>query len=749
MKNAAMFFYISIVIMMLSTFSLQAQIDEVDYWAVPWTIIGDSTLTPDRNDKLILTGKITETGSGLPIAGALVSADFLKHYDYSDENGEYALEMPPGRYRIKIKQLGMLPVYIRARVYESGVLNATMEEGVVQLTSITITSRPIDSNIKASLPGLSKMNVEEIKTLPTLMGEVDIVKSLQLMPGVSSVGEGSAGINVRGGRVDQNLVLMNDVPLFNTAHALGFVSALNQDIIKDFSLYKGNVPAQLGGRASSVIEINTRRGDFDEWKFQGGVAPVSSRFTGEGPVGENSSLLLAGRISHSNWFLKKIDDPDVNKSKVRFNDMYLGFSHRFSENSSADFFFYGSHDSFQFSDRFGYRWSNYIASARWQSLADRKVSPTLSTAYGYFENVLFEPSGTDAREITNTMHYLQLKETLHYIPVEGHDIKGGAVATGYLPQDEVRSGYKGNPSIVPRRAGKSSGLEWAVFLNDDFEVSENISISAGIRYSRYHQIGPDTLYHFQPGRPRSVGAIADTTQVSNRKAIHSYGGLEPRISMRMNVAKDQSLKISYNRMMQYIHLISNTTAPSPIDLWQVSTEHIPPQQVDNLSAGFFWNLKDNLWETSVEFFYKRMDNLVEYKDFPQLFLNDHLETELLSGIGRARGAELYIRRLKGRWTGWLSYTYSQTDVKVSSPHDEERINGGEWYPSNYNKPHTVNLVLNKHMRRKSAFSLIVTYNTGRPFTAIESSYITGGTVIPVYSDRNKYTIPNYSEWIFP
>jgi hypothetical protein len=731
-------------LLFLSAHVSPAQVQEVDDWDVPWTNVGDSTKTRDRESKLVVTGKIINGETGQPVSGASVSVDFFKHYDYSDENGNYVLELPPDNYRVKIKQLGMLPVFFRIRVFSNGVLNVEMREGVVELKEVLITSRPIDSNIKGSIPGLTKMNVMEIETLPTLMGEVDIVKSLQLMPGVSSVGEGASGINVRGGRVDQNLVLMNDVPVFNTAHALGFVSAFNQDIIENFSLYKGNVPANLGGRASSVIEINTRRGNFDEWEFQGGVGPISSRFTMEGPVIEKkSSLLIAGRISHSNWFLKKVSDPDVSKSLVSFNDGYAGFSHRFNQNSTADVTFYSSHDTFRFSDRFGYRWNNYLANARWQSMADRKLSPTLAASYGRFKNILFKPSGVDASEITNTMDYFQVKESFNYIPTDDHDIVGGIAAIAYLAGDELLKGYRGNSFIAPKKTGKSSGIELAAFVNDDLRLNENISISAGMRYVQYYHLGPDTTFRYAPGLTRSVSTITDTAIYSGFNFIKGFSGLEPRISMRINIKSNQSVKLSYNRMRQYIHLISNTAAPTPIDLWQVSTEFSPPQIADNYSVGYFLNVKDNLWETSVEIFYKQMDNLVEYKDFPTLINNFHLETELLSGQGRAYGAELYIRRLKGRWTGWLSYTYSQTEMMVSSAIEGESINAGEWFPNNYNKPHNINLVLNKSMRRQSAFSLIFSFNTGRPFTAIESSYIAGGTVVPVFSERNKYKIPNY------
>jgi len=722
--------------------ALCTQAQESNEWSVPWTIVGDSSIN-DPGARFVVTGKITSLESAKPISGALVSADFLKHYDYSDENGNYVLELPSGNYKIKVKQLGMLPVYLRVKVFGNGALNVSMQEGVVQLTEVLISSRPIDSNVKQSVPGLTKLNVQEVRTLPTLMGEVDIVKSLQLMPGVTSVGEGSSGMNVRGGRVDQNLVLLNDVPLFNASHALGFVSAFNQDVVDDFSLYKGNVPAHFGGRAAAVIDINTRRGNFERWGFQGGVGPISSRFAAEGPViKDKSSVLFAGRISHANWVLKKVSDPDVSKSEVLFNDGYFGFAHRFTENNTADLTAYASHDSFRFSDRFGFRWNNYLINARWQTHANRKISPLLSVAYGHFSNTLFEPSGPTASQITNAMDYFQLKETLYYIPTDRHDIHGGIAAIAYLPRDEVKEGYEDNPVVIRKSAGKSSGLEWAVFLNDDFELNEKISLSAGLRYAQYHHIGADTVYRYATG-VRSENRVMDTSFYAGGEIIKSFGGLEPRLSVRVILRENQSLKAGYNRMRQYIHLISNTTAPTPIDLWQVSTTHTPPQKADNYSIGYFWNINDNVWETSAELFYKDMNNLVEYRDFAELQLNDHLETELLTGKGRAWGAELFIRKLKGRLTGWLSYTYSRTEIMVSSPLATESINNGEWFPSNYHKPHSFNFVLNRQLGRRGAFSLIFVYNSGRPFTAVESSYLTNGTVVPIYSERNAHTIPDY------
>ena len=714
-----------------------------DWNVIPQVVIGDSS-TLNTSGKVLVTGTVSRKDTGAPVSGASVSADLFKHFDYSDQYGRYLLEMPAGRYRITVRYVGMKPKYIRLLVLSDGLLNMEMEEGTTELAEVVISSRAIDSNVKQSLTGLTKLNVEEVKTLPTMMGEVDIIKTLQLMPGVTSVGEGSSGFNVRGGRTDQNLILLNDVPLFNTSHALGFVSGFNQDVIRDFSLYKGSVPAQFGGRASSVLEINTRTGNLEEWDFLGGVSPVSSRLMAEGPlVKGKTSILAAGRISHADWFLKKVSNPDVKNSSAFFYDAFASVSHRFSENSSAELIYYSSQDDFSFAKQFEYSWDNQIINARWQGLANRKASPSVSLSYGQYRSTLIDPAPPEGSELTMTMRYFKFRTSVNYVQDDRHNAVAGIETTGYIPRPEMQKPYGEDSGVARKQTDRNHGIEGSIFINDDFKITESLSISAGLRYSHYAHIGPDTVFGYSDAGPPTLTTISDTSYYANRNPIQTFGGFEPRLSLRINITPDQSIKLSYTRMRQYIHQISNTTAPTPIDLWQVSNEYFPPQIADNYAFGYFANLKNNTWETSAEVFYKDMDNLIEYKDFPDLYMNNHLETELRPATGRAYGGEVYIRKIRGKWTGWVSYTYSQTEVKVNSTFPSEAVNNGEWYPSSYNKPHTLNVVINRALRKKSAISLIVSYNTGRPLTAIEDSYLVGDVVVPVYSDRNKYNIPNY------
>ncbi len=643
----------------------------------------------------------------------------------------------------------MLTQYYNLRVFSAGLFDFKMTEGVTSLEEVIISARSLDANVKETIAGISKLNVQEIKSLPTFMGEVDILKSIQTLPGVTSVGEGSSGFNVRGGRVDQNLVLLDGAPIFNSAHALGFISGYNQDVINNFTLYKGNVPASFGGRASSVLEVTTRQGDFTDWKFQGGVGPVSSRFLAEGPLKKDkTSLLVAARTSYTDWLLRKVRNPDVKNSSLFFYDANLSLAHRFSPNSSLKVSTYSSRDYFRFSRQFAFAWENYLASAEWKAFANRKISPSTLLSYGQYKSTLIDPVSVTGSELNNKLNYLQLKEVVGYIPNDNHSINAGLELMGYFPKPEELKPY-GDSQVVPESVMKNKGIEAGLFINEEWTINEHLGLSAGLRYSMYSQVGDATVFGYGNSNERTVSTISDTTLYGKGEFVKTYAGLEPRVSLRVSLTKQQSIKIGYNRMRQYIHLISNTTSPTPVDLWQVSTSYLPPQIADNFSAGYFLNLGDNVWETSAEVFYKRMNNLVEYKDFPTLYLNSHIETELLRARGRAYGGELYLRKLKGNWKGWISYTYSLTEINVPLGLNSETINDGTWYPTNYNKPHTFNLVINRRgIHPNGAVSFIVSYNTGRPFTAVETSYQVGTTTVPVYSDRNKYQIPDYFRFDF-
>ncbi|MBN8575762.1 MAG: carboxypeptidase-like regulatory domain-containing protein [Cytophagales bacterium] len=692
---------------------------------------------------MIVTGTIRTRETGTPIAGASISVNGFKFFNYSDNNGRYILELPKGEYKVTVRHISTKTDYSRIKVLGSGVFDIELDEGVTSLESLTILARPIDANIQQSITGLTTLSTTEMKALPMLLGEVDIVKGIQLMPGVTSIGEGATGFNVRGGRSDQNLILLNEAPLFNTSHALGFVSSFSQEVVDNFDLYKGTIPAQYGGRASSVVSINTLNPKPEPWEYEGGIGPLTSRFTAKGVVREEkSALLISGRYAYPNWILKKVSNPDVNTSRTSFNDTYISYDHKINDGNKFKTFLYQSHDSFNWSDKFKYSWSNFLLQTSWVGFTNRKASPTVNLTYGQFKTTLVDPIEPTASQLQNCMRYLQLKSTLNYILNDFFTLTGGVESMFYFPNQEVKKGYGSNANLAPRSVLKNSGLENSAFINNEFTYKK-FAFTLGIRASHYLQVGPDSVYHYTDGQPRTLQSVIDTTYYEQLKPIQSYGGLEPRAGIRYSITKNQSIKIGYNRMRQYIHQISNTTTATPVDSWIASDQYIPPQLSDSYSVGYFVNLNDNVWETSLEVFGRRMKNIIEYIDFAQLNANPHLETELISSVGRSYGLELLLRKLKGRWTGWVSYSYSQSQIRTPATTGTFSINSGAWFPSNFNKPHVFNAVWTKKGYKNGAFSIIATYSSGRPITAIESSYIVNGSVIPVYSLRNQYKIPDY------
>ena len=719
----------------------QPAYSQTDWAAIPVITVGDSIT--DRSGRALITGLVRDV-NGAPLNAASVSFDLMKYFDYTDPQGRYVIECPPGEYRVIVRYMGMLPSYLRVRILGNGLLPIQMTEGVIDLETVVISTRARDANVKDALSGVNKLSVPELKVIPTLMGEVDILKALQTLPGVSSVGEGSSAINVRGGRADQNLILVNGAPLFNATHALGFVSGFNQDVLSGFTFYKGNIPANFGGRASAVLDVKFRNGDQSGWKYQGGIGLISSRFTVEGPLDSGrTSLLAAGRISHANWLRGTIDEPSVRNSALGFQDGTVVVGHRFNENSNLNLTLYASHDDFRFSDQFAFSWNNFIASLSWRALANRKASPVTSLSFGRYSNNLIDPGGFSRSVLFNAMNYLKFQEQVNWQQNENNSLTAGVEATLYYPSPEQRKAYQGSATVIPGQVNKNNGLEASVFVQDDITVNEHLSFSTGVRVSGYAHLGPDTIFRYAPNGPRTRETIIGKDVYDRPSVLYKTGGVEPRLSVRWSFGENQSVKAGYSRMIQYIHQISNTASPTPVDLWQVANGYLTPQRSHNLSVGYFRNFDDDMFETSAELFWKSMENLVEYKDFAMLYLNPHIETELVTGKGRAWGGELYLNKRKGWWTGWISYTYTRTDIKVSSPYPGESINSGKWFPSGYNKPHQFNLVINRRFFRRGGISLNTSYSSGRPLTAIETGYISDGVAVPVYSDRNKYRIGHY------
>jgi len=693
---------------------------------------------------VVISGTVTEEETGVPVEGAIVNKFRTTIGSVTNEDGYFSFRLPLGLHTLIVKMVGMEPKAQRINLVGPGTLDFQLKESAVILDKVIIEGKAPDINVREVISGISRLDIEEIKNITPFLGEVDVIKSLQTLPGVSTVGEGASGFNVRGGRVDQNLILQNGGQLFNASHVLGFFSAFNPDLTDNFTLYKGNIPAQYGGRISSVLDVSLREGDYERYKVTGGLGLVASRLVVEGPIiPDKTTFIIGGRASYSNYLLKRAKNEDVRKSSANFHDLNFTISHRIKNNNRFRLSFHGSHDFFRFADEFGFSWDTQLGTFQWQKLISSSVHSDFTAVYGNYSSMLFEPTGPEAVEVENGIRYFQIKENILYSPGNNQLINAGLELIHYDNKPETQNPYTQESGIINRVVNKEQGREISVYINDEVTFTDNLSISAGLRYTIFQNIGPYQVYSYDPASTRKVSSITDTTYYDKADLIQQYGGIEPRLAVRYQLNPNSSIKLSYTKMRQYIHSISNTTAPTPIDVWQLSNKYVKPQVADNFSIGYFRNYANNTWEISMDAYYRNISNLVEYKDFVELLINDHLETDLLSAKGRAYGAEVYVKKSTGKWTGWLSYTFSRSEVQVNGPFRDEVINRGEWFPTNYDKPHNLTLVLNRKLGSKSSFNTSITYSTGRPISGVTSSYEIGTVQVSQFSDRNEFRIPDY------
>lgn len=691
----------------------------------------------------VLTGKIQSLDLNDALPGVGVHVDGIFSGVVTDKFGYYLISLPPGVHRVVFRHISHAPRITEVHLFANGVINLDMVLKSFELDGVVVMSDDPDRNVRNPISGVAKLSAKELKAIPAFMGEADIFKGLQLMPGVSSVGEGTSGINVRGAKTDQNLILMNEAVVLSSNHALGFLSGFNTDVTENFTLYKGNLPANYGGRAGAALDITMRAGSMEAWQGQVGVGTSNAKFLVEGPlVEEKLSVLMGVRKSNVSWLLRQAKDLDIQSSKLNFYDGYFGAQWKIAQGHSLDLSTLVTGDTFQFSNEFGFDWTNALSSLRYKGVLGEKIALKALLAAGNFDNTLIDPEGIASAKVSNGMRYQQGKITATWAD-ETLSLSAGLEAIHYQGKPESRLPYDETSAIQASRVGKEKGLEGAGFLNLELEVSEATSLIAGLRVSRYAHLGPDTLYSYLPDGPKTVNTVKDQ-QVYDRGVLKTYGGWEPRLALRQNLSPRTSLKLSYARLYQYIQSVSSTVGPTPIDLWQLSTVNIPPQRADNFSLGAFTNSAGNKWEYTVDAFYRLSENQVEYRDFADIFLNPQMETALVFGKGKAYGMEFMVKKNLGTLTGWIAYTYSRSLFQSTSPFAEEQINGNAWTPSNYDKPHEVNLILSRKMYPRGLLNLTLNYSTGRPVSAVTASYyLNGGLVVPDYSQRNQYRIPDY------
>lgn len=685
-----------------------------------------------------LSGIIKDEEENEPIIGANVIVQDLDLKTITGVDGEFSFEVPAGIHYLNISYVGYEDIYMSVRVQSSGELRLTMEKGAVVLDEITVSATTADEAVNSTQAAVTKIEVGDIKKLPAFLGETDVVKTLLLNTGVSSAGEGATGFNVRGGDVDQNLILQDNGILLNSSHSLGFFSYFNTDFIEDVELYKAIMPAQYGGRLSAVLDVKTKDGDYSKYNVRGGVGPITSRLSLDGPIVKDKvSFIVGGRGSYANWILRRVENLNVKNSSIFFYDVNAKISAKIGKKNTLIISGYASEDEFIYGNQFGFNYANYTGQMILKSIINNKMSSNFSVSYNDYVSSRYDYSDETGSKLDNDVAFYRFKERITYSPTTRFKLDMGISSILYEVDPGNLEPLEGSV-IIGRSVDKEQGLESAAFANLEYDFSPNFGISAGLRLSDFKFLGPSAVLNYQNNEnPLNTEIIGETIYDAG-KIIASYSNLEPRFSMRYRLNDVTSIKSGYSRTVQYINQIFNSDTPTPVSQWQLSNSFIQPNTSHNVSAGYFKNFNIIKWETNAEIFYRYIDQLFDYKDFAQLTANPNIETEILYGIGQSYGFEFSLKKKEGVFNGTFNYTYSRSQRKI------EGINNGEFYSSNFDKPHDLSFVLNYQPNRRNTVTLNFIYASGRPTTPPVGNYLNSdGLVIPVFANRNAGRIPDY------
>jgi hypothetical protein len=692
-----------------------------------------------------LSGRITNRSNGEPVAGASVSVTGTANGVISDSEGSYSLPLQSGRnFKITASCLGMDPQLFAIDMNSSGVLNIELDSKLIDVREVTVTSDRFQ-NVRGMQMGFQSITAKDMKSIPMVMGERDIFKVANLMPGVQTVGEGSAGFNVRGSASDQNLFLINEIPVLNTGHLFGFFSAFNPDMVNGLNLYKSNFPVEYGGRLASIFDISTRKGNKKDFGARGSLSPITGSLLLETPIVKDKvSLMFSARSTYSDWILNKLKDAELNKRQGSFYDLMTGVHILGKDGSSLQVFGYYSKDKFSLSGTNQYRYSNLGGSMIYdRRLGDKWTMKAAAVVSNYSNFQANNELASKSFEHEFRVRSQELKIKFIGYPIVRHKIGlGGNVILHNLDQGILNSAG-GQSLFSPIDFGKESGLEYAVHASDEFSVTENFTIYGGLRYSFFNYLGANDIRIYPDNVAFETKNIIDTVSYGFGKTIKTYSGPEYRVSLNYQINKDLSLKASYNKMRQYLFMLSNTIAISPTDRWKLVDPYIAPPVADQFSLGTYKNFNNSSIETSAEVYYKSVKNIIEYKDRADLTFSPDVETLVLQGDQKAWGVEFLVKKNSGRLTGWISYTWSRSMITVNGLEPWQKINNGITYPANYDKPHALNVVASLKISRRVSLSSTIVYNTGRPITYPTGFIYVGGVPVINYSLRNEYRIPDY------
>ena len=692
-------------------------------------------------NKVTIQGYIRDKSDGEGLIGATLQLKGTSMGVQTNPYGYYSLTLPPGEYECIVRYVGYGTQTKTLKIQQDRTINWELEPEANVLEEVVVRTEAADSQVKSLEMSVAKVPMSTIRKMPALLGEVDVIRSIQFLPGVSTVGEGASGFNVRGGGIDQNLVLLDEAPVYNSSHLFGFFSVFNPDAVKDVKLIKGGIPAAYGGRISSILDVRMKEGNAKKWEVNGGIGTIFSRFSIEAPlVKDRGSFIVAGRRSYIDVLAKPFLNNDLRNSQFYFYDLTAKANYKINDKNNIYASGYFGRDVF--GSGFGFNWGNATTTLRWNSLFSNKLFLNTTVFYSNYDYSLdSDLSGTDNQDSfrwkSNIINY-SIKPDFTFYPAAGHTVTWGGQSIYYdfSPGEATAvSGGESRSIGLPNKYALESGL----YANHEYQVSPRFSLQYGIRYSMYHYLGPGTRYTVQPNReqPADRGTILDQQEFGRGEVMESYGNWEPRFSFNYSLRSNASVKFSYNRMAQYVHLLSNTAASSPLDVWTPSTNNIKPQIANQIALGYFLNVFDNQWEFSIETYYKHMANQIDYVRNADLLLNPFVEADLLRGTGRAYGSEFYLKKSRGKVNGWLSYTLARTERKVAG------LNNDQWFPSRIDRLHNLSVVGIFEPNARWNFSTNFTYTSGTPATFPTNQFIFQGYALPhnVVDARNNYRIP--------
>lgn len=685
-----------------------------------------------------------------PVPGAQVYVPALKVGTNTDANGQFALDVPQLFFQVTITSAGYaVHSYLIgfSALAEGDNFDAILYPSSTELEIVTVTAERTDANVSTNNAGVAKLDMGTIKTMPAFMGEVDPVRSLTSLPGVSTVGELSSGFNVRGGDAGQNLILQDGAPIYNPSHLFGFFSAFNPDLVSNVVLYKGGGPASFGGRVASTLDVQLKNGDAGTRSISGAIGPISSRLTVEGPIIRNkSSYIASGRLSYSNWLVHSVKSAELKSSNAHFNDFTAKVFNTLNANNLLSFSIYSSADNFKIASDSTFAWSTLNLSLSWSHTFNERLSSFANIYKSEYQSGVDNLDALTAFHYKNSINNTGLRYHLDYSKSDNLRLSLGLEAVGTRIDPGTLIPNRDDENIPYQDMNDQHSLESAAFVQADFRLLRPLRISAGLRYSDFLRLGPDDIYSFDYSILRNrYPVISDTLHFASNSVIRQFGYPEPRLSFRYRIDSATSIKAGYSRTAQYQHLISNTTTITPQDYWVSSGPYLSPEVGNQFSLGLFRNFSGNRYQCSVEGFYKTIQNDVDYMDGADLTLNPSLEAGLLQGKGLAYGLEVLLKKNVSRQLyGWVAYTYSRSQRKFKPGNESGSLLKGGYYPSSFDKPHDLSLVLNYKSGKHVILSANFSYATGRPITIPVSkfNYYTQLAVLN-YSERNKYRIPDY------